>query len=66
MPETGAIERARPVAAPQPAGMPTLRDSPRRVLPYLVGGAMFAVAIWVLRSTLRRYDLADLQAELAN
>ncbi len=65
MPETGAINRARPVAAPQPAGMPTLRDGLRRVLPYIVGGAMFAVAVWVLHSTLRRYDLADLQSELA-
>ena len=34
-------------------------------VPYLVGAAMFAVAVWVLHSTLRRYDLADLHAELA-
>jgi uncharacterized membrane protein YbhN (UPF0104 family) len=37
----------------------------RRVLPYLVGAGMFAVAVWVLHSALRRYHLADLQSELA-
>jgi uncharacterized membrane protein YbhN (UPF0104 family) len=31
----------------------------------MVGGVMFAVAVWVLRGTLARYDLADLHAELA-
>lgn len=38
----------------------------RAVLPYLVGAAMFALAIWVLRTTLRRYDLHDLHSELAS
>jgi uncharacterized membrane protein YbhN (UPF0104 family) len=41
------------------------RARARRALPYLVGGVMFAVAVWVLRGTLARYDLADLRAELA-
>lgn len=43
----------------------TLRDQVRHWLPYLVGAAMFAIAIWVLHSALRRYHLADLHAELA-
>jgi uncharacterized membrane protein YbhN (UPF0104 family) len=50
-------------------GQPELkawRARARAVFPYLVGAAMFAVAIWVLRSTLRRYDLHDLHSELAN
>ena len=42
-----------------------LREQLRHVLPYLVGAAMFGVAIWVLHSALRRYHLADLHAELA-
>jgi uncharacterized membrane protein YbhN (UPF0104 family) len=42
-----------------------LRDLLRRLMPYLVGAAMFGLALWVLHSTLHRYDLADLQAELA-
>ena len=29
------------------------------IAPYILGAVMFAVAIWVLRSTLRRYHLAD-------
>ncbi|MFO1049474.1 MAG: lysylphosphatidylglycerol synthase domain-containing protein [Geminicoccaceae bacterium] len=37
----------------------------QRVAPYLVGGAMFAVAVWVLRGALRRYGIEDLHAELA-
>jgi uncharacterized membrane protein YbhN (UPF0104 family) len=37
----------------------------QRVVPYVVGGAMFAIAVWVLHSALRRYHLADLHAELA-
>ncbi len=41
------------------------RDGLRHWLPYVVGAAMFALAIWVLHSTLRRYHLADLHAELA-
>lgn len=43
----------------------TIRDQLRHWLPYLVGAAMFAIAIWVLHSALRRYHLADLHAELA-
>lgn len=37
----------------------------QRVMPYVVGAAMFGIAVWVLHSALRRYDLADLHAELA-
>ena len=33
--------------------------------PYVLGAVMFAVALWVLGRTLGRYDVADLQAELA-
>lgn len=65
MPEIGAIDRVETVATPQPARLSALRAGVRRVLPYLVGGGMFALAVWVLHSTLRRYDLVDLQAELA-
>ena len=36
----------------------------RRTLPYLLGGAMFVVAVWVLHATLRRYHLTDLLREL--
>lgn len=43
----------------------TMRDHLRHWLPYLVGAAMFAIAIWVLYSALHRYHLADLHAELA-
>ena len=42
----------------------TWRASAQRVLPYVVGAAMFGIAVWVLHSTLRRYHLADLHAEL--
>lgn len=37
----------------------------QRVVPYVVGAAMFGIAVWVLHSALRRYHLADLNAELA-
>lgn len=40
------------------------RQQARRVAPYAVGAAMFAVAIWVLHSTLARFHLGDLQTEL--
>lgn len=40
-------------------------DRVRRLLPYLVGAVMFAVALWVLHTTLARFHLADLKAELA-
>ena len=40
------------------------RERARRLLPYLVGGVMFAVAVWVLHSTLSRFHLDDLKAEL--
>ena len=36
----------------------------RRKLPYVLGTAMFVVAVWVLHATLRRYHLADLVREL--
>lgn len=36
----------------------------RRVLPYIIGAAMFVLAAWVLYRTLHRYDLADLGHEL--
>ena len=42
-----------------------LRARLQRIAPYLVGAIMFGVAVWVLHSALRRYDLADLHAELA-
>ena len=42
----------------------TWRASAQRILPYVVGAAMFGIAVWVLHSTLRRYHLADLHAEL--
>jgi uncharacterized membrane protein YbhN (UPF0104 family) len=43
-----------------------MRARAQRVLPFLVGAAMFGVAVWVLHSALRRYDLADLHAELVS
>ena len=46
-------------------GAASWRERVRLALPYLVGGVMFAVAVWVLYSALRRYELADLHAELA-
>jgi uncharacterized membrane protein YbhN (UPF0104 family) len=42
-----------------------LRAVMRRLSPYLIGAAMFTVAVWVLHSTLARYSLADLHEELA-
>lgn len=42
-----------------------LRSTLRRLSPYLIGGAMFTIAVWVLHSTLARYDLSDLHAELS-
>ncbi len=42
------------------------RAKAQRVVPFVVGAAMFGVAVWVLHSALRRYDLADLHAELAS
>ena len=65
MPETGAWSATRPAAATPPAGLACSVTACARVLPYLVGAAMFGVAVWVLHSALRRYDLADLHAELA-
>ena len=41
------------------------RARAQRIGPYLVGGAMFAIAVWVLRGALRRYGIDDLHAELA-
>ena len=41
------------------------RDRAQLALPYLIGAAMFGIAVWVLHSALRRYGLADLHAELA-
>jgi uncharacterized membrane protein YbhN (UPF0104 family) len=41
------------------------RERGRRLLPYLIGGVMFAVAVWVLHSTLARFHLGDLRDELA-
>jgi uncharacterized membrane protein YbhN (UPF0104 family) len=61
MRESSSVDRARSVVPVHPARSSALR----RALPYLVGAAMFGVAVWVLYSTLRRYDLADLHAELA-
>ena len=43
----------------------TLKRQARRWLPYVVGGLMFAFAVWVLQRTLARYHLADLHRELA-
>jgi uncharacterized membrane protein YbhN (UPF0104 family) len=40
------------------------RARAQRIGPYLVGGAMFAIAVWVLRGALRRYGIEDLHAEL--
>ncbi len=54
-----------PGVAPRHPRWATIRDQLRHWLPYLVGAAMFAIAIWVLHSALRRYHLADLHAELA-
>ncbi|MGD9507119.1 MAG: hypothetical protein AB7I59_16980 [Geminicoccaceae bacterium] len=36
----------------------------QRLAPYVVGAAMFGIAVWVLRGALHRYGLADLHAEL--
>ena len=44
--------------------MATHAQSWRRTLPYLLGAAMFVVAVWVLHATLRRYHLTDLLREL--
>jgi uncharacterized membrane protein YbhN (UPF0104 family) len=41
-----------------------LRARAQRILPFLVGAAMFGIAVWVLHGALARYDLADLHAEL--
>lgn len=41
------------------------REGARRLVPYAVGGVMFAIAVWVLQSTLARFHLGDLRAELA-
>lgn len=41
------------------------RARARRLLPYIVGAVMFAVAVWVLHSTLSRFHFEDLKAELA-
>ena len=65
MPESGSVDRVPTVAPLLPAPSSGSRSRVRRALPYLVGAGMFAVAVWVLHSTLRRYDLADLHAELA-
>jgi uncharacterized membrane protein YbhN (UPF0104 family) len=61
-PEDGAME-AVPTA--REGGHPGLRGALRRLSPYLIGGAMFTIALWVLHSTLARYHLADLHEELA-
>lgn len=45
--------------------MSAWRARVQRFAPYLVGGAMFGVAVWVLRGALRRYGIDDLHAELA-
>lgn len=36
----------------------------QRLAPYIVGAAMFGIAVWVLRGALHRYGIADLHAEL--
>jgi uncharacterized membrane protein YbhN (UPF0104 family) len=59
---SGAISTFRKLA--RHSEVSAWRGRLQRLLPYLVGGAMFAFAVWVLHSALRRYDLADLQAEL--
>src|SRR5262245_57334318 len=41
------------------------RARAQRIGPYLVGAAMFAIAVWVLRGALRRYGIEDLQSELS-
>lgn len=56
---TDAVPHARPGRL---AGLEAVL---RRLSPYLIGGAMFTIAVWVLHSTLARYDLGDLHAELA-
>jgi hypothetical protein len=60
-----AAGAAAPGSAPPRRRLAGLRDLARRILPYLVGAVMFAVAVWVLHSTLGRFDLDDLRAELA-
>lgn len=46
--------------------MASWRARARRLMPYLVGAVMFAVAVWVLHRTLSRFHLGDLRAELAS
>jgi uncharacterized membrane protein YbhN (UPF0104 family) len=40
------------------------RATAQRLVPYVVGAAMFGIAVWVLRGALHRYGIADLHAEL--
>lgn len=58
--EGGAL---RPVLKPEPPR--TWREWVRRLLPYLVGAIMFGVAVWVLHTTLSRFHLEEVKAELA-
>ena len=60
---SGAIALFRELARHPEVG--ALRARLQRIAPYLVGAVMFGVAVWVLHSALRRYDLADLHSELA-
>jgi uncharacterized membrane protein YbhN (UPF0104 family) len=62
-PETGPGSGRHPPEAAR-SWLATAPHLARRILPYAIGAVMFAVAVWVLHSTLARFDLADLQAEL--
>lgn len=61
-PKRETLSVARNLRPPPPR---TWRETGRRLLPYVVGAVMFAVAVWVLHSTLSRFHLEDLTAELA-
>ena len=46
-------------------GLGAWRGVAQRIVPYVVGAAMFGIAVWVLRGALHRYGIADLHAEIA-
>jgi uncharacterized membrane protein YbhN (UPF0104 family) len=60
-----ALERVTEGAAAAQGALPARPRGFRRAVPFLLGGAMFAVAVWVLHRTLSRYGLDELAAELA-